>query len=86
MTERLNSNRKQILIVDDSSEAIDALGNALPKHYKLQFALNGEKALNILASSIELPDLILLDVKMPGMDGYEVCNLLKKMKDSKTSR
>lgn len=78
MTESLNSERKQILIVDDSPEAIDALGNALPKHYKRQFALNGEKALDLLASSMELPDLILLDVKMPGMDGYEVCNRLKK--------
>ena len=77
MTESLNSNRKHILIVDDSPEAIDALDNALPKHYKRQFALNGEKALALLASSIKLPDLILLDVKMPGMDGYEVCNRLK---------
>jgi len=78
MTESLNSERKQILIVDDSPEAIEVLSNALPKHYKRQFALNGEKALGLLASSLELPDLILLDVKMPGMDGYEVCNRLKK--------
>jgi len=69
--------RKRILIVDDSPEAIAVLGNALPKHYKLQFALNGEKALNLLALSDELPDLILLDVMMPKMDGYEVCDRLK---------
>jgi len=78
MKESINSDRKRILIVDDSPEAIEVLGNALPKHYKRQFALNGEKALDLLASSMELPDLILLDVKMPGMDGYEVCNRLKK--------
>jgi len=80
MVENLSNNRKKILIVDDSFEAIDALDNALPKHYKRQFALNGEKALNLLTSSVDLPDLILLDVKMPGMDGYEVCNRLKKDK------
>ena len=80
MKESINSYRKRILIVDDSPEAIDVLSNALPKHYKRQFALNGEKALDLLASSMELPDLILLDVKMPGMDGYEVCNRLKKDK------
>lgn len=68
---------KRILIIDDSSEAIQVLGNALPKYYKRQFALSGEKALELLASSIELPDLILLDVQMPGMSGYEVCKRLK---------
>lgn len=68
---------KRILIIDDSPEAITVLGNALPKHYMLQFALNGEKALNLLALSGELPDLILLDVMMPDMDGYEVCDRLK---------
>ena len=70
--------RKKILIVDDSRESIEVLGNALPKHYKRQFALNGEKALKLLAASNELPDLILLDVIMPDMDGYEVCRQLKK--------
>lgn len=80
MIEKQSISRKKILIVDDSSEAIDALDNALPKYYKRQFALNGEKALNLLTSSVDLPDLILLDIKMPGMDGYEVCNRLKKDK------
>lgn len=72
-----DAGRERILIVDDSPEAIAVLGNALPKQYKLQFALNGEKALNLLASSGELPDLILLDVLMPNMNGYEVCDRLK---------
>jgi putative two-component system response regulator len=69
---------KKILIVDDSPEAIEDLGNALSKHYKCQVALSGEKAIRLLNASDELPDLILLDVMMPGMDGYEVCRLLKK--------
>lgn len=69
---------KKILIVDDSPEAIEVLKNALPKHYKRQVALSGEKAIKLLETSEELPDLILLDVMMPGMDGYEVCRHLKK--------
>jgi putative two-component system response regulator len=67
----------RILIVDDSPEAIEVLGSALPRHCKRQFALSGEKAIKLLDSSEELPDLILLDVMMPGMDGYEVCRHLK---------
>jgi putative two-component system response regulator len=67
----------KILIVDDSPEAIEVLANAL-KHYKRQVALSGEKAIKLLEASEELPDLILLDVMMPGMDGYEVCRLIKK--------
>lgn len=69
---------KKILIVDDSPEAIEVLGSALPKHYKRQVALSGEKAIKLLDTSEELPDLILLDVLMSGMDGYEVCRHLKK--------
>lgn len=69
---------KKILIVDDSPEAIKVLCNALPKDYKVQVALSGEKAFRLLDISQELPDLILLDVFMPGMDGYEVCKKLKK--------
>ena len=67
----------KILIVDDSPEAIDVLVHALPKHYQRQVALSGEKAIKLLEASEELPDLILLDVMMPGMDGYEVCRYLK---------
>jgi putative two-component system response regulator len=65
----------RILIVDDAPENIDILGNALAG-YKRSVALNGEKALQ-RAWSDHLPDLILLDVMMPGMDGYEVCRRLK---------
>jgi class 3 adenylate cyclase len=67
--------QQRILIVDDSPENIDILGNALAD-YKRSVALNGEKALQ-RALSDNPPDLILLDVMMPGMDGYEVCRRLK---------
>ncbi|MBS3995028.1 MAG: response regulator [Alkaliphilus sp.] len=70
--------KKKILIVDDSPESIEVLGNALPKNYMRQIALNGDRALKLLAASEELPDLILLDVIMPEMDGYEFCKELKK--------
>jgi cyclic di-GMP phosphodiesterase len=66
-----------ILIVDDSAENIDLLSNMLHKNYKVKAALYGERALKI-AKATPHPDMILLDIMMPGMDGYEVC---KKLKD-----
>lgn len=71
-------NNVRILIVDDSPEAIKVLGNALPQDYKRQVALSGEKALKLMAESDELPHLILLDVMMSGMGGYEVCRIIKE--------
>ncbi len=78
MKKKDNGINKKILIVDDSPEAIEVLCNALPKQYKLLVALSGEKAIKLLETSEELPDLILMDVLMPDMDGYEVCRHLKK--------
>ena len=68
----------KILIVDDNPEAISVLGHTLPKWYTRQIALSGERALEILAASEDLPDLILLDVILPGMDGFAVCKCLKR--------
>jgi len=65
----------RILIVDDATENIDILTAALTGYRKM-IALNGERALK-LAFSDNPPDLILLDINMPGMDGYEVCQILK---------
>jgi diguanylate cyclase (GGDEF)-like protein len=67
---------KKILIVDDESANIDILMHHLKSKYKLVVALNGEKALEI-AKSKSPPDLILLDIVMPGMSGYQVCKALK---------
>ncbi|MGN7612113.1 SpoIIE family protein phosphatase [Magnetococcales bacterium HHB-1] len=65
-----------ILIVDDIKENIDILVGILSTAYRTQIAKNGEKALQF-ARSTPKPDLILLDIMMPGMDGYEVCRRLK---------
>jgi adenylate cyclase len=73
MEEKLAQQR--VLIVDDAPENIDILGNALTD-YRRSVAMNGEKALQ-RAMSDNPPDLILLDVMMPGMDGFEVCRRLK---------
>lgn len=68
--------QKRILIVDDAPEIIGILKSILKPHYALQVATNGRLALQVAASNMP-PDLILLDVLMPDMDGYEVCRLLK---------
>jgi len=67
---------RTILIVDDTPINIGVISGALKDTYTTKVATNGEKALAI-ASAAEKPDLILLDVMMPEMDGYEVCRRLK---------
>ncbi len=71
------NNRQTILVVDDAPENIDILSSLLSPLYKIKVATNGKKALKI-ASSENPPDLVLLDIMMPGMNGYEVCMHLKK--------
>jgi len=70
-------NKNTILVVDDMPENIDVLFGALKRDYKVKAAPNGEKALEI-AQGKNPPDLILLDIMMPGMDGYEVCQRLRE--------
>ncbi|PPD31766.1 MAG: diguanylate cyclase response regulator [Methylomonas sp.] len=71
-----------ILIVDDTPTNIQVLAENLIKDYKVKVAASGGAALEIIARQ-GLPDLILLDVMMPEMDGYEVCRRLKN--DPQTS-
>ena len=73
--------RCTVLLVDDTKENIDVLVGALAGTYDIMVAMDGETALDISRSS--LPDLILLDIMMPGMDGYEVC---RQLKESPTTR
>jgi putative two-component system response regulator len=75
-------NQSTILLVDDVADNIDILNAILSPCYRTRVALNGEKALNI-ASSSNPPDLILLDIMMPGVDGYDVCRQLKANPDTR---
>jgi DNA-binding response OmpR family regulator len=71
-----NSSKETILIVDDNPQGLNIIGEILKPYYRRQVARSGEKALAIAASDLQ-PDLILLDIMMPGLDGYEVCQRLK---------
>ena len=66
-----------LLAVDDTADNLTLLNALLSGPYKVKLANSGEKALKIAAAS-PAPDLILLDIMMPGMDGYEVCRQLKQ--------
>jgi adenylate cyclase len=68
--------KKLVLVVDDTPTNIAVVSGLLKDSFQTKVATNGEKALAI-ATGPEKPDLILLDVMMPGMDGYEVCRRLK---------
>ncbi len=68
--------KQTILVVDDTPENIDVLSGVLRGDFKVKAALNGERALKI-AFAEDKPDMILLDIMMPEMDGYEVCRRLK---------
>lgn len=78
--EKLNMNdsteKKSVLVVDDEAINISLLAQMLKGSYKVKVAKDGEKALKIAGTSPP-PDLILLDVMMPGIDGFEVCRQLK---------
>ncbi|USD36158.1 HD-GYP domain-containing protein [Ferrimonas sp. SCSIO 43195] len=66
-----------ILVVDDNPDNINLLSSVLRNDYKVKAATSGHKALEIVARTPR-PDMILLDVMMPKMDGYQVCERLKK--------
>ncbi|MDP3650327.1 MAG: two-component system response regulator [Rhodoferax sp.] len=65
-----------VLVVDDTPENLALMAGLLKDHYKVKVANHGDKALKI-AMSDRPPDLILLDIMMPDLDGYEVCRRLK---------
>ena len=70
------ADKKSVLVVDDEAINISLLAQILKGIYKVKVAKDGEKALKIAATTPP-PDLILLDVMMPGIDGFEVCRRLK---------
>jgi diguanylate cyclase (GGDEF)-like protein len=72
----MEEQKQQVLIVDDNPLNIQVLAEGLSREYRVKIATRGEKALEI-ADTLPRPDLILLDVMMPEMDGYTVCRKLK---------
>ena len=65
-----------ILVVDDTPDNLALMSSLLKDSYRVKLANHGEKALKIAASESP-PDLILLDIMMPDLDGYQVCERLK---------
>ena len=77
MADALDFTEKQtLLVVDDAPDNLALMNGLLKDLYRVKVANSGERALKI-ASTLPLPDLILLDIMMPNMDGYEVCRRLK---------
>jgi diguanylate cyclase (GGDEF)-like protein len=77
-----DTNKQQVLVVDDVPRNLQLIGTVLKKiNVKVVFAQNGKQAIEY--AQIKKPDLILLDIMMPEMDGYEVC---KHLKDGHTTK
>src|SRR3974390_591627 len=74
--------KKTVLVVDDAPSNIQVVNSILKDTYKIRIATNGAKALELVGVDPP-PDLILLDIVMPGMDGYEVCTRLKSSPGTK---
>lgn len=72
--------KQSILVVDDTPDNIDVLSDVLADSYRIRVATSGEKALKIIYSD-EPPDLILLDIMMPGLSGLEICRRVKANPD-----
>ncbi|QLE86597.1 MULTISPECIES: response regulator [Shewanella] len=77
----IDTNKATVLTVDDTATNIEVVKGVLADDYLIQAALSGKMALKIIDK--RKPDLILLDVMMPEMDGYEVCRILKSQPETK---
>jgi putative two-component system response regulator len=73
--------QKTVLVVDDAPENIDIASSILKEKYKVRAATDGEKALKIIRNPDKRPDLVLLDLMMPVMDGYETLKALRSEDD-----
>lgn len=69
--------KNKLLLVDDSISIIEVMAGILSEQYDVRFATSGVKALKIIQAG-NIPDMILLDVMMPGMDGYQFCTSIKQ--------
>ncbi len=77
----IQERKNTILIVDDTKVNVDILLNLLNNKYNIMVALDGKSALEIVET--EVIDLVLLDIMMPGMSGYEVCQTLKSQSSTR---
>ena len=71
--------KKRIVAVDDSNVVLKMIKNVLDKEYELHPFLTGKRALEYMVQKDKIPDLIILDIEMPEMNGYEVLERIKKM-------
>lgn len=76
-SDAVSSEVSTILIVDDTRTNLSVIGGILSSEYRVRVANSGERALKV-AATVPKPDLILLDIMMPGMDGYQTISLLRK--------
>jgi class 3 adenylate cyclase/CheY-like chemotaxis protein len=75
-------NRRRVLVVDDERLNVEVLVSLLRDDYRMMVARNGEQALKIVTGDVK-PDLVLLDVMMPDMDGFEVCRRMKELEQAR---
>lgn len=75
-------NKVTILIVDDTPANLKTLAGILKQEYRLVISKSGEGAIELIEKG-ERPDVILLDIMMPGIDGYEVCRRLKQKDETR---
>lgn len=81
MSEKNQEKKPIVLVVDDTPENLTVIKALLNREYTVKLAINGNTALKI--ANEQSPDIILLDIMMPGMDGREVCRILKANPDTK---
>lgn len=78
----MDFNKNTILLVDDESTNLKILSNLLKEKYDLRVVKNGQQAIDLVAKG-KLPDLILLDIVMPDIDGYSICEYFKTKENTK---
>lgn len=77
------SSQPKILIIDDDTSTIRLMGEILGDYYDVSFATSAEQGLELANGNNDSIDLILLDIKMPGIDGYNLCRRLKRSEATK---
>ncbi|MEN8613892.1 response regulator [Dehalogenimonas sp. THU2] len=81
MSNKPIASKPLVLVVDDSPDVISLVCGLLRDSYTLKIATNGKSALKVIESGV-IPDLILLDIMMPQMDGYATLNAIKQLPET----